>query len=150
MNPDDFIGGLLPGALSAEKRSGVPAAVLIAQAALESQWGASVLAREARNLFRIKSDRWWCGESVELPSRTIIDGAWATVIAEWRVYPSYEWSLMEHALSIRKDIKYARAFQFSDAERFVLALQDCGYSSYPQYYERLIGTLKSHRFTNNL
>ena len=45
---------MAPGAIAAQQRYGIPAAVTIAQAIDESGWGQSVLATADHNLFGIK------------------------------------------------------------------------------------------------
>ena len=49
-----FINEVAPGAMAAQRRYGVPAAVTIAQAIDESGWGQSLLATQDHNLFGIK------------------------------------------------------------------------------------------------
>ncbi len=50
-----FLKMAVPGAQAAQKKWGVPASVTIAQAILESGWGASSLAKQANNFFGIKA-----------------------------------------------------------------------------------------------
>ena len=49
-----FISQVAPGAMAAQSRYGIPAAVTIAQAIDESGWGQSALAIRDNNLFGIK------------------------------------------------------------------------------------------------
>src|SRR6202035_5110319 len=49
-----FISEVAPGAIAAQRRYGIPAAVTIAQAIDESGWGQSELATADHNLFGIK------------------------------------------------------------------------------------------------
>jgi flagellum-specific peptidoglycan hydrolase FlgJ len=59
------------------------------EAALESTWGRSRLAREANNLFGQKQS----AENIEgvptlaLPTQEFLDGRWVTVIARWARFP---------------------------------------------------------------
>ncbi len=50
----EFISAVAPGAIAAQRKYGVPAAVTIAQAIEESGWGQSSLAAKDNNLFGIK------------------------------------------------------------------------------------------------
>jgi hypothetical protein len=56
VNPSEFIMRLTPSAVESQRKLGVPASITIAQAALESGWGESGLARAGNNLFGIKAD----------------------------------------------------------------------------------------------
>ena len=63
---DNFIGRIAPLAVEDMKKTGVLASLTIAQAILESGWGESTLAKNYNNLFGIKADSSWKGESVLL------------------------------------------------------------------------------------
>ena len=71
-----FISLVAPGAIAAEQRYGIPAAVTIAQAIDESGWGQSVLATADHNLFGIKGTG-PAGTDM-LPTREHENGVWVT------------------------------------------------------------------------
>ncbi|HEX6773240.1 MAG TPA: glucosaminidase domain-containing protein, partial [Acidobacteriaceae bacterium] len=55
-----------------------------AEAALESNWGQSRLAREANNLFGQKASVAEQGSgTLALPTQEFLNGRWVTVIAHW-------------------------------------------------------------------
>ena len=54
MKPQDFIALIGPAAQASRLQTGIPASFVVAQAALESGWGESGLAKRAMNLFGIK------------------------------------------------------------------------------------------------
>ena len=64
MNPSEFIMRLTTAAVASAKATGVPASITIAQAALESAWGESGLAKAGNNLFGIKADSLWRGQTL--------------------------------------------------------------------------------------
>jgi flagellum-specific peptidoglycan hydrolase FlgJ len=61
------------------------------EAALESTWGHSELAREANNLFGTKQHAHPIYGTMNLPTRewagSTVDGRWVTVTAQWVRYP---------------------------------------------------------------
>lgn len=62
-----FLRRVVPAACKAQRAYGIPASLLIALAALMSQWGRSALARNKNNLFgmrRHRHDR-WCFSTLE-------------------------------------------------------------------------------------
>ena len=61
MIPAEFFATIGPQASDAQRRTGIPASVTLAQAALESNWGKSKLATEGHNLFGIKAGKAWRG-----------------------------------------------------------------------------------------
>lgn len=62
MTPVEFFAALTPAAQQLNKTTGIPASFTLAQAALESAWGESGLAKRANNLFGVKADRSWTGD----------------------------------------------------------------------------------------
>jgi len=97
LKPQDFIDQIAKAAKSVAKQSGVPASLSIAQAALESGWGESGLAKTGNNLFGIKADSRWRGETLTLPTKEFIKGQWVVVPAKWRKYASWQASIDDHA-----------------------------------------------------
>jgi flagellum-specific peptidoglycan hydrolase FlgJ len=91
----DFINLIAPGAIAAQQRYGVPAAVTIAQAIEESAWGDSGLAAQDHNLFGIKGTG--PAGSVTLPTSEYLNGQWVTIDAGFRVYHNVAESIADHA-----------------------------------------------------
>ena len=74
MIPSEFIMRLTTAAISSAKATGVPSSITIAQAALESAWGESGLAKTGNNLFGIKADSLWRGQTLTLNTKEFIKG----------------------------------------------------------------------------
>ncbi len=55
MTKQEFVHQAYAAAIRSSERSGMPAMVTVAQAALESNWGQSKLSRQANNYFGIKA-----------------------------------------------------------------------------------------------
>lgn len=88
----------------------------VAQAALESAWGQSLLAARYNNLFGIKAGTTWKGETVELWTyewygKRDVQGrpVYEKVMARWRVYPSWNECLVDYSRLIQE------AWWFRDA-----------------------------------
>lgn len=130
-------------ALNCEKVSGVPADFTIAQAALESAWGESLLAKKAKNLFGIKADKSWRGEVLTMPTREFLDGKWIVVNAKWRCYATYGECVNDHADFFRRNPRYAACFKCKTAEGFAIEVARAGYATDPAYGAKLVATIKS-------
>jgi flagellar protein FlgJ len=65
-------------------------AIAAAQAALESRYGESQLAKEASNLFGIKAGKNWHGLVLVLPTTEYVDGQPVGMAARWRSYISWQ------------------------------------------------------------
>lgn len=144
MNPSEFIMRLTKAAISSAKTSGVPASITIAQAALESAWGESGLARNGNNLFGIKADSRWRGETLTLPTKEFIKGQWVVVHAKWRKYESWQASIDDHAAFLRRNPRYKACFACTTAQAFAEALSQAGYATDPAYADKVVSLIKKH------
>lgn len=133
MEPRQFIERLAPAAVASMKEFGVPASITIAQAALETGWGASV---KGNNLFGIK------GQGTERETREYVDGEWITVVAGFRVYPSWEASVRDHGRFLAERPRYASVIGATDYRAAAQALQQAGYATDPQYAAKLIAIIE--------
>ncbi len=102
-----FINEIAPGAIAAQQRYGVPAAVTLAQAIEESAWGSSGLAVQYNNLFGIKGSG--PAGSVTLPTQEYEGGQWVTIDAQFRVYHNIAESIADHAELLATSGYYQRA-----------------------------------------
>jgi flagellum-specific peptidoglycan hydrolase FlgJ len=102
-----FISLIAPGAIAAQQRFGVPAAVTIAQAIEESAWGNSGLAAQDHNLFGIKGTG--PAGSVTLPTSEYLSGQWVSTDAPFRVYRNVAESIADHAELLATSGYYTRA-----------------------------------------
>jgi flagellum-specific peptidoglycan hydrolase FlgJ len=135
-----FISLVAPGAIAAQQRFGVPAAVTIAQAIEESAWGQSGLAAQYHNLFGIKGTG--PAGSVSLPTSEYEGGQWVTIDAQFRVYHNDAESIADHAELLATSGYYTRAM----ADRAVpdaFANDLTGvYATDPDYGANLIALMK--------
>ena len=135
-----FINLIGPGAIAAQHRYGVPAAVTIAQAIEESAWGDSSLAADDHNLFGIKGTG--PAGSVSLPTSEYLNGQWVTINAAFRVYHNVAESIADHAELLATSGYYQRAMAdraFPDA--FANDLTGV-YATDPNYGANLIALMR--------
>jgi flagellum-specific peptidoglycan hydrolase FlgJ len=135
-----FISQVSPGAMAAQSRYGVPAAVTIAQAIDESGWGQSALAIRDYNLFGIKGNG-PAGSDMQ-PTQEFQNGSWVTVTAGFRVYHNVAESIADHGQLLATGPDYQRAM----ADRHVpdaFATDLTGvYATDPQYGANLIAIMR--------
>jgi flagellar protein FlgJ len=164
--PDEFVAWIGPHARDGHRRHGVPASVTIAQAALESGWGRSELAKRAANLFGIKAGSSWRGRVISATTREYVNGEWVTVPGAWKVYPTSDAAvaagllreslfrvypsplegLADHARVLYNG-RYAAALAVrTDPEAFAHALTGV-YATDPAYGEKLVGTMRARNLT---
>lgn len=147
MKPQEFLDLLVPAARECHRITGIPASVTLAQAALESGWGASLLAKKGRNLFGVKADRSWKGETVEMPTREVIRGKEIRVMAKWRAYPTWTASMLDRAAFLKRMPRYAGCFQQTTAAGWCHELQAAGYATDPEYAALLMKIIDGRNLT---
>jgi flagellum-specific peptidoglycan hydrolase FlgJ len=140
MNKQEFINILAPMATAEQRRTGILSSITISQAALESAWGA---AAPGNNLFGIK------GTGQELVTQEYINGAYVTVRDGFRVYSSWEGSVIDHSNFLVENGRYARAGFFERCKELdyagaARALQTAGYATDPGYAAKLIAIIEGY------
>lgn len=165
-SPDEFIAWLAPHATAANRRTGIPASVVIAQAALESGWGDSRLTRDAANLFGIKAGSSWRGRVISAPTREYVNGDWVTLPGAWRIYPDRAAAVAaglptsslfrvysspiagieDHARVIYNGLYSAALANRARPEAFAHALTGV-YATDPHYGTKLVTTMRARNLT---
>lgn len=141
-SPEQFVKALTPIAERIAQRMGVDPKALIAQAALETGWGKSIIQHpdgaSSHNLFNIKADSRWDGERVAKQTLEYRQGIAAKEMAQFRSYDSLSHSFEDYADFLTTSPRYSEALkQGSDAERYVERLQEAGYATDPAYAEKI-------------
>ncbi|MFH0130249.1 flagellar assembly peptidoglycan hydrolase FlgJ [Variovorax sp. EL159] len=139
---DEFVGRMGASAQVASAASGVPAPLILAQAALESGWGKREIraddGTQSFNLFGIKADRSWKGPTVETTTTEYVDGEPQKVRARFRAYASYDEAFTDYARFITRNPRYANVLATDDANEAAHGLQRAGYATDPRYGEKLV------------
>lgn len=143
MDKNEFIGKIAPLALASSEESGIPASLTIAQAALESNWGASRLAVEGHNLFGLKGSG--PAGSLIVPTTEYRGGKTVTVNAAFRKYRSWAESIADHA-RLLSAARYAGAVRKTGPEA-ARAVAAAGYASDPQYASKLVRLMDTFNLT---
>jgi Mannosyl-glycoprotein endo-beta-N-acetylglucosaminidase len=135
-----FISLVAPGAVAAEQRYGIPAAVTIAQAIDESGWGQSELATADHNLFGIKGAG-PTGSDMR-PTQEFENGVWVTRTAPFRVYHNIAESIEDHGRLLATGAAYRHAMAERDQpDAFATALTGV-YATDPNYGSNLIALMR--------
>lgn len=141
-----FILKLVPIAQDNYNEYGIFPSVTIAQAIHESAWGKSDLSVQANNLFGVKADENWKGETIEMPTKEYINGEEIIVIAKWRKYASFEDSIRDHGKFLKENSRYENAgvFKAKDYKEQAYAIRMAGYATDPQYASLICNIIESY------
>ncbi|OAI93127.1 flagellar assembly peptidoglycan hydrolase FlgJ [Pseudomonas putida] len=139
---DDFVATMLPMAEQAARRIGVDPRYLVAQAALETGWGKSVMrasdGSSSHNLFGIKATGNWEGDSARAITSEFRDGQFVKETAAFRSYDSYQDSFHDLVSLLQNNSRYQEAVKSADnPEQFVRELQKAGYATDPNYASKI-------------
>lgn len=137
-----FVQRLLPDALKASQATGIPAHLIIGQAALESGWGK----RETRlpdgsnsfNLFNIKAGSSWNGKVAEAQTTEYHNGVSNKQTEKFRAYSSYAEAFQDYSRLLAGNSRYAGVVQQTDPRGFAQAMQQSGYATDPHYADKLV------------
>ena len=144
MTPQSFIAAIAPAARQSMAQTNIPASFVVAEAALESGWGASQLTQQAMNLFGVKADPSWTGPTYAIPTREYLHGAWTMVNALFRKYSDWLGSISDHAAFLMSNPRYAAAFACTDGISFAKAVAAAGYATDPLYAQKLAAIINAH------
>ncbi len=133
---EHFVASVWPHAQRAAEKLGVTPQALIAQAALETDWGKHVGGNN--NLFGIKASANWHGATKTLPTTEFSNGATHRETASFRSYASVADSFDDFAKMMSSNPRYAAVLGAgSDNARFAHALQQAGYATDPAYAAKI-------------
>ncbi|MCX8020926.1 MAG: glucosaminidase domain-containing protein [Chitinophagaceae bacterium] len=125
-------------AIAEMKRTGVPAAIKLAQGIHETSAGTSELVKRSNNHFGIKCKSDWTGEKVkhndDAPGEC------------FRKYASAEESYRDHSDFLKNNNRYAFLFQLNplDYKEWARGLKKAGYATNPRYADILIKTIEDY------
>lgn len=113
------------------------------EAALESGWGHSQLAREGNNLFGMKQHAHAVFGTMTLPTSEFLDGKWVTVPgANWVKYPDLASCFADRLATLQRLSNayphYAAALKAEDAQTFVTEVSKT-WSTDPNRAQKIIG-----------
>jgi flagellar protein FlgJ len=139
---EQFMSRMLPAAQRASQASGVPAQLIMAQAALESGWGKREIrtgdGKTSFNVFGIKADKSWKGPVVEAATTEYVNGVAQKTQARFRAYSSYDESFADYARFMTSNPRYANVLATPDPAQAAHGLQRAGYATDPNYGGKLV------------
>lgn len=147
---NDFLKSIKSGAVASWKKHKVLPSLVGAQAALESGWGTSGLAKDGKNLFGIKADSSWKGKVYTANTKEFVNGSWITTKASFRAYDSWADSVEDHgaffsSTDFRKD-NYKAVIGETNYKKAVAAILEpvakSGYATDPNYASKIISIIE--------
>lgn len=142
-----FLDRLEAPAQAASRVTGVPAELILAQAALETGWGRHEISTRdggnSHNLFGIKAGSGWHGETTEIVTHEVYGGQRQRLRDDFRVYGSFEEAFTDYANLIGNNPRYRAVTTAESPAEAARALQQGGYATDPAYADKLIAVMRS-------
>jgi flagellar protein FlgJ len=142
-----FVDAMKVPAELASRSTGIPAHLILGQAALESGWGKHEIkmadGSSSHNLFGIKAGAGWNGKVAEITTTEYQEGEANRVVQRFRAYDSYAEGFRDYAKLLSGNQRYAEVLQQQSGPGFAQALQQSGYATDPRYAEKLVQVIGS-------
>ena len=131
-----------PQAQEAGEQLGVDPSNLLAQAALETNWGRNLPhdagGHSSNNLFGVKATGSWTGPSIQAQTTEVSAQGATGEMAPFRSYADATQSFQDYVSLLRNNPRYAAALNTgSDARAFASGLQRGGYATDPDYARKV-------------
>lgn len=144
ITPNEYISIYKSDAVLEMNRTGVPASITLAQGMLESSYGNSELAKNAKNHFGIKCHSSWTGPIYRLDDDKKDEC--------FRKYKTVTESFRDHSDFLRSGKRYASLFELkmTDYKGWCRGLRKAGYATNKKYDHLLIDIIERYnlnRFT---
>lgn len=120
------------------------ASVIMAQSALESNWGTSQLSEQYHNYFGIKANSQ--EEGVNLETLEFVDGKSGEYEQRFRVYKSKADSFNHYGRLMTQAKRYAPVKDAKTYQEAAKMLKQCGYATDPQYDKKIIQLIEKYGF----
>lgn len=157
--PVEFVARYYVYAKETERKTGIDARFILAQAALESGWGASApgylffgikaspnTPRNKRQLVRTREVHATANKKFPeiLSIKKMKSGKYEYIVRDWfRKYDSPEESFSDHARLLIGNERYAKALsEKQDPYRFAEAITKAGYATHPYYATTLKNVIR--------
>lgn len=147
-DPASFARDIWPHAQRAGRRLQVAPEAIVAQAALETGWGAHVMPGQkgdsSFNLFGIKAGAGWGGDQVSRRTLEFENGIPVQQSARFRSYSNVAATFDDYTEFLSDNPRYSSVSGHgTDVAGFARALQDSGYATDPKYADKLTSIANS-------
>jgi flagellar protein FlgJ len=147
-SPKEFVQNIWPMAKKAASLIGVDPKLLVAQAALETNWGKNIISHDnqqsSHNLFNIKATADWTAPRVRKDTLEQKDGILVKQSAEFRSYATLLDSFKDYISFLKTNDRYADALKSTaNPEAFAQGLQKAGYATDKNYADKILKIFSS-------
>ena len=148
-----FAAEVWPHAQRIAKKLDVAPEGILAQVALETGWGQKLIRDgsgiSGNNLFGIKADTRWDGESVKVSTLEYEKGSPYRIQDDFRAYTDLQAGFKDYVDFLKGNPRYEHATRGGlTPEEYATSLQDAGYATDPRYAEKIKDIVESPRLND--
>ncbi len=145
ISKEEFISKMTPYAQDVSASHGVWPSLLIAQAAIESNWGNSGLAQESNNYFGVKNPK-----GKEYVTEEFKQDEWIEIKATFKNYESVYDSILDYADLLKNGTSwnsdlYEDVIKAATYKEAAYELEKAGYATDPNYAEKVIEIIEQYQ-----
>lgn len=146
----DFINKIKNIVIEENRKRGYPlfASVVIAQACLETGYGASQMMLKANAIFGIKAGGSWRGKVYSSKTNEVYNNKTVTINATFRAYDSLSESIKDYFNLICNSSRYRGALHQNNYIECISAIVSGGYATDPSYVRKIIQIVTNYKLTN--
>jgi flagellum-specific peptidoglycan hydrolase FlgJ len=150
VDQDRFASNIFELAVETAKTRSVNAAIMAAQAVLESGYGRSILSKKTNNLFGIKAGKKWKGPRYPIRTREWSpEKGMYVIVAEFRTYPNWgeclaDYSTIIESLPWYQDAASNAADPIKYLDGILPTSREPGWATDPHYRAKIIDIAKRH------
>ena len=145
----EFIETLAPTAQKMSKNYGVPASILLSQAAYESNYGSSLLSVKYHNIYSLPAQPGQ--ERIRLKDSIYSKGKWQYQKVDFAVFKDWSSSMMTYLEELRQgtwgESTYKEVAGTTSYKVAAEKLQAAGFSSDPDYAKHLISIIETYHLS---
>jgi peptidoglycan hydrolase FlgJ len=139
---EGFVSRVTPWAKLAADKLDISPDLLVAHAALESDWGRHPVrdakGNDTHNLFGVKAGSSWDGKTADITTTEYVKGAGIKTVDRFRAYPDDKSAFADYVTLLSTNPRFSGAQHTgSDAAAFAQALAQGGYATDPAYADKL-------------
>lgn len=142
----EFIENLAPTAQKMSKNYGVPASILLSQAAYESNYGSSLLSVKYHNIYSLPAQPGQ--EHIHLKDNVYSGGKWQYQKVDFAVFRDWSSSMSSYLEDLRQgrwgELTYKEVAGTTSYKVAAEKLQAAGFNSDPDYAKHLISIIETY------
>jgi peptidoglycan hydrolase FlgJ len=136
-----FISDHIAKAQAIQRQYGIPAGIVIAQSALETNWGRRVVGNAYFGVKGYAPD----GSSATFTTHEIVNGTSVQIQGTFRSYTGFDDAADDYARTVSGDPKYRVCYTQPSASKCAVALQHNGYATDKYYAAKLNAIIRAHK-----